>query len=158
MEHDSREEFGRYYGEFKEGVTYRHWPRKTITEFENHFFSLLTMNHHPVHIDETYAAEQHHGRVLVVGPLVISTVVGMSVRDISGSAVANLEYHDITHDGPVFIGDTIRAESEVLEKRVSESDPDRGIVTVETRAYNQDDEKVLTLRRSILVPKRTAEQ
>jgi acyl dehydratase len=145
-------DFGRYYEEFGVGDIYEHWPRKTITEFDNHMFSLLTMNHHPVHIDDAYAAEQHHGEILVVGPLVISLVVGMSVRDISGKAIANLEYKEITHDGPVFVGDTITAATEVLDKRRSESDPSRGIVSVKTRAFNQNDEQVLTLKRTVLVP------
>lgn len=138
--------------EFNEGDVYDHWPGKTITEFDNHLFCLLTMNHHPVHLDETYAENQEHGQILVVGPLVFSLVVGMSVRDVSGRAIANLEYESIIHEAPVFIGDTIVAESEVLDKRRSDSDPSRGIVSVETRAFNQRDETVLTLRRKFLVP------
>jgi acyl dehydratase len=144
-------DFGRYFEEFEVGDVYEHWPGKTVSTFENHMFCLLTMNHHPVHIDEEYAADQHHGEILVVGPLVISLVVGMSVRDVSGRAIANLQYESITHDAPVFIGDTIHAESEVLDKRLSESDPSQGIVTVETRAFNQHDEQVLSLQRSVLV-------
>jgi acyl dehydratase len=96
-----------------------------------------------------------HGKILVVGTLVLSLVVGMSVRDTSGQAVANLEYERITHDGPVFLGDTIYAESEILEKRET-SRGNRGIIYMETRAYNQRSEQILTLRRRFLVPKREA--
>ena len=125
-----------------------------MTEADNHMFSLLTMNTNPLHIDENYMSQHQHGQILVVGPLVISLVVGMSVRDTSGKAVANLEYERITHDGPVFQGDTIYAESEILEVRDSKSRPDRGIVYMESRGYNQRDEKILTLRRRFLVQKR----
>ena len=100
--------------------------------------------------------DHQHGRILVNGALVLSLVVGMSVRDTSGKAIANLEYERITHDGPVFQGDTVYAESEVLDVRESRSRPDRGIVYIESRAVNQDDDRVLTLRRHFLVPKRPA--
>lgn len=149
-------EFGKYFEDFTEGQIYKHWPEKTITESDNNLFCLLTMNHHPVHLDIEYAKKQQHGKILVVGTYVFSLVVGMSVSDISGKAIANLEYERITHDGPVFIGDTIHAESEILEVKESKSKPDRGIVYVETRAFNQTGAKVLSLRRRILIPKRTA--
>ena len=100
--------------------------------------------------------EHQHGKVLVNGALVLSLVVGMSVRDTSGKAIANLEYERISHDGPVFQGDTIYAESEVLETRTSRSRPDRGIVYIESLGLNQRGEKILTLRRRFLVPKREA--
>jgi len=154
MIHEGRETFGGYLEDFSSGDVFKHWPGKTITEAENHLFSLLTMNTSPLHIDEEYMKVHQHGRILVVGPLVISIVVGMSVRDTSGKAIANLEYERITHDGPVFQGDTIYAESEIIEVRESRSKPDRGIVYMESRAINQDGEKVLTLRRRFLVPKR----
>ena len=156
MIHDGREKFGGYLEDFSPGDVFKHWPGKTITEADNHFFSLLTMNTSPLHIDEEYMRSHQHGKVLVVGPLVISLVVGMSVGDTSGKAIANLEYERITHDGPVFHGDTIYAESEILEVRESKSKPDRGIVYMESRAINQDGDKVLTLRRRFLVPKRQA--
>ena len=132
----------------------RYWPGKTVTEADNHLFSLLTMNHNPLHIDENYMKDHQHERILVVGTYVLSLVVGMSVADTSGRAIANLEYERITHDAPVFQGDTIYAESEVLEVRESRSRPDRGVVHIESRAFNQDGDKVLTLRRRFLVPKR----
>ncbi len=153
---DARESFGGYLEEFRPGDVFKHWPGKTITESDNHLFSLITMNDNPLHIDEHYMEDHQHGRILVVGILVIGLVVGMSVRDTSGKAIANLEYERITHDGPVFQGDTIYAESEVLEVRESRSRPDRGIVYLESRAFNQRDERVLTLRRRFLVPKRPA--
>ena len=111
------------------------------------------MNHNPLHIDEHYMSRHQHGKILVVGPLVISLVVGMSVRDTSGMAVANLEYSDIVHESPVFIGDTIYAESEVLNLTPTRRG-DRGIVSIESRAFNQDEKKVLTLKRKFLVPKK----
>ena len=154
MIHDGSEVFGGYLEDFRPGDVFKHWPGKTITEMDNHLFSLLTMNHNPLHMDENHMKGHQHGRVLVNGTLVISLVVGMSVRDTSGKAIANLEYERITHDGPVFQGDTIYAESEVLETRESRSRPDRGIVYIESRAFNQRGEKVLTLRRRFLAPKR----
>lgn len=154
MIHDGKENFGRYLEDFAVGDVFKHWPGKTITEADNHLFSLLTMNHNPLHVDENYMKDHQHGRVLVVGTYVLSLVVGMSVGDTSGKAVANLEYERITHDAPVFQGDTIYAESEVLEVRESRSRPDRGVVYMESRASNQDGKKVLTLRRRFLVPKR----
>ncbi len=152
MIHEMREEFGRHLEAFHPGDIYRHWPGKTISESDNNLFCLLTMNHHPVHLDREFCNEHPHGQILVVGTLVLSLVVGMSVSEISGQAIANLEYEKITHDGPVFIGDTLRAETEILDVRRSRSKPDRGVVTVETRAYNQRLERVLTLRRKVLVP------
>ena len=154
MEHNMREQFGRYFEDFVVGDIYKHWPGKTIFESDNNLFSLLTMNHHPVHLDTNYCKDQVYGKILVCGPLVISVVVGMTVSDISGMAIANLDYEKITHDGPVFIGDTLYAHTEILDKRESRSKPDRGIVYVETKAFNQDGRLVLTLRRHILIPKR----
>jgi acyl dehydratase len=146
-------QFGRYLEEFEPDDVYAHWPGKTITESDNNLFCLLTMNHHPLHLDVEFAKASQHGRVLVVGTLVFSVVVGMTVRDVSGRAIANLGYHEIKHVGPVFIGDTLHAETRVLEVRPSSSKPDRGIVKVETRGYNQNGETVLTFQRSVLVPR-----
>jgi len=140
--------------DFQTGQVIPHWPHKTVLESDNNLFCLLTMNHHPVHLDVEYCRDHPHGRILVVGTYVLSLVVGMTVPDISGAAIANLEYEKIVHLGPVFIGDTLRAETTVLETRRSRSKPDRGIVYVETIAYNQRNEKVLSLRRRILLPSR----
>ncbi|MFC2117205.1 MaoC family dehydratase [Bacteroidota bacterium] len=146
--------FGHYLEEFQVGHTFKHWPGKTITESDNNLFTLITMNHHPLHIDAEYCSTTQHKQILVVGTLVFSLVVGLTVRDISGKAIANLNYEQISHDGPIFIGDTLYAETEVLEKRESLSKKDRGIIYVETRAFNQAGKKVLTFRRNILIPKR----
>ena len=145
-------QFGRILEEFEVGAIYRHQPGRTLTESDNQLFSLLTMNHHPVHIDVAYSEGTQHGQRLVVGTLVFSVVVGMSVPDISGRAIANLEYERIDHVGPVFVGDTIYAESTVLDVRESKSKPDRGVVQVETQAWNQDGNDVLRFRRKVLIP------
>lgn len=146
--------FGRVYEEFEPGQRLVHQPGRTITESDNQLFSLLTMNHHPIHLDAHYAAQSQHGQRVVVGTLVFSVVVGMSVPDVSGRAIVNLEYESVKHTAPVFIGDTLYAETVVLEKRESASKPDRGIVYVETRGRNQRGETVLEFRRRVLVPKR----
>ena len=151
-ERDNAFRFGRDLKDFDEGDLYKHWPGKTITESDNNLFCLITMNHHPLHLDKAYAEASQHGRVLVVGTLVFSLVVGLTVRDISGRAIANLFYDEIKHVNPVFVGDTVYAETRVLEARVSNSKPDRGIVRVETSAYNQRGELVLQFKRSVLVP------
>src|SRR5437879_2158010 len=141
-------QFGRYFDEFEVGATYRHWPGKTITEYDDHLFCLLTMNHHPLHTDTHYAETQtQFGRNVVVGNLVYSLALGMSVADISGKAIANLEVESLKHENPTFHGDTIYAETTVLDKRESASKPDRGVVTVETRALNQRGERVCVFRR-----------
>ena len=152
--YDERDTFGSYLEEFHVGDTWKHWPGKTITEADNHIHSLLVMNHHPLHIDEEWNRAGQHGKILVNGTLVFSIVVGMTVRALSVKAIANLEYESVTHDGPVFHGDTIYAESEILEVRESRSRPDRGIVYLESHGINQRDENILTLRRRFLVPKR----
>ncbi len=147
-------QFGRYFEEFEVGAVYKHWPGRTITEADHTLFCMLTMNHNPLHIDAEYAAGTQFGQRLVAGPLVFSIAVGMSVPDVSGRAIANLEYESVKHTAPTFHGDTIYAETRVLEKRASQSKPDRGVVKVETRAYNQRGEEVLSFRRSVLVPRR----
>lgn len=145
--------FGRYFEEFEVGQVFQHWPGRTITEFDDTWFSLMTMNQHPLHIDVHYARSTQHGRCLVNGTLVFSLVVGMSVADISGKAIANLEYEEVKHIAPVFHGDSIYAESRILEKRQSKTKLDRGVIYVETKAYNQNREEVLTLKRKVLVPR-----
>ena len=157
MIYDGRDSFGGYLDDFKAGDVFKHWPGKTITAMDNHLFTLLTMNTNPLHFDEHYMKDHPHGKILVNGMLVFSLVVGISVRDTSGKAIANLEYENATHDGPTFEGDTIYAESEILEVRVSKSRPDRGIVYMESRGINQRGEQVLTLRRRFLVQKRPVE-
>lgn len=148
--------YGRYFEEFNVGDVYKHWPGRTVTEFDDTWFSLMTMNQNPLHIDSHYAAGTEHGRRLVNGTFIFSLAVGMSVADVSGRCIANLEYEKIQHLAPTFHGDTIYAETEVLDKRESESKPDRGIIYVETRAHNQRGEVVLVFRRRVLVPKKSA--
>jgi acyl dehydratase len=147
--------FGRYLEDFVEGDVFLHWPGKTITEAENHLFSMLTMNHHPLHTNDWFAEhETVHGRNLVVSSLVYALVLGMSVPDVSGSCIANLEVDELKHSRPTFHGDTIYAESKVLAAAPSRSKPDRGVVTVATRAFNQRGEVVCSFRRKLLAWRR----
>jgi acyl dehydratase len=146
--------FGRYLEEFKVGDVYKHWPGRTITESDDMLFCMLTMNHHPLHIDANYAAGTQFGRNVVVGNLIVDIALGMSVAEVSGKAIANLGFDKIEFLAPTFHGDTIYAETTVLDVRESESKPDRGVVTVETKAMNQRDETVMRFRRSVLVPRR----
>ncbi len=148
--------FGRYYEEFEVGATYRHWPGKTVTEYDDHLFCLLTMNHHPLHLDAHYAEHStEFGRNVVVGNYIYSLLLGMSVADVSGRAIANLEVSSLRHVAPTFHGDTLYGESEVLDKLESKSKNDRGIVQVETRGYNQDGTVVCIFRRRVMVPKQS---
>ncbi|HVB21593.1 MAG TPA: MaoC family dehydratase [Ktedonobacteraceae bacterium] len=147
-------QFGRCYEEFEVGDIYKHWPGRTITEYDDTLFSMLTMNHNPLHIDANYAEDTQHGQRLVVGPLIFSIALGMSVPDVSGKAIANLEFEYVRHLAPTFHGDTIYAETKVLDKQFSRSKPDRGIITVETIAYNQRGENVLSFKRRVMVPTR----
>ena len=148
-------QFGRTYEEFEIGAVYQHWPGKTVTEYDDHLFCLLTMNHHPLHLDAHYAEETQFGRNVVVGNYVYSLVLGMSVPDVSGKAIANLEIESLRHVAPTFHGDTIYADTTVLDKWESTSKDDRGIVAVETRGYKQDGTVVCVFRRKVMVPKRS---
>ena len=123
--------FGRCLEDFVVGDVYRHWPGKTITEYDDHLFCMITMNHHPLHTNDWFAGQSVQGRNVVVGNLVYSLVLGMSVPDVSGAAIANLEVETLQHKFPTFHGDTIHAETRVLDVQESKSKPDRGIVTVE---------------------------
>lgn len=145
---------GHYYEDFIVGEVIQHSLSKTIFESDNNLFSLLTMNYHPVHTNVDYAGKNQHGQILVVGTLVFSLVVGMTVPDVSGKAIANLGYEDVKHLAPTFIGDTLYARTRVISKRDSNSKPDRGIVYVETIGYNQKGEDVISFRRNVLVKKK----
>jgi acyl dehydratase len=146
--------FGRTFEEFEVGAVYRHWPGKTITAADDHLFCLLTMNHHPLHLDAHYAGEAtEFGRNVVVGNLVYSLLLGMSVPDVSGKAIANLEVESLRHVAPTFHGDTLYGETTVLEVHESRSRDDRGVVLVETRGYTQAGKVVCVFRRKVLVPK-----
>ncbi len=155
MHYSGRAQFERYFEDVQTGDVITHWPGRTITEHANEEFCLLTMNHQPLHLDAEYAKGTQHGRLLVNGLLVFSTAVGMSVAGLSGATIANLDYEVVTHQHPVFIGDTIYAETTILDKRESRGKPDRGIVHVETRVLNQRGEQVLSFRRHFLLPKRS---
>ena len=149
-----RETFGRYFEEFEVGDVYEHRPGRTISETDNTWFTLLTMNSHPLHLDAEYAAKSEFKRPLVNSCLTLSIVVGMSVSDVSYKAIGNLGWNDIRLTAPVFAGDTLYAESEVTAKRESQSRPTQGIVTVRTRGTNQDGQLVISYERTVLVPKR----
>jgi acyl dehydratase len=145
---------GLYYEDFVVGAEIHHSISKTIFESDNNLFALLTMNHHPIHTNIDYASQNQHGKILVVGTLVFSLVVGMTVPDISGKAIANLGYEEIMHLNPVFINDTLYVRTSILDKRLSQTKNDRGIVYVKTIASNQDGIDVLSFRRKVLIKKR----
>ncbi len=149
-----RETFGRYYDDFETGDVYEHRPGRTITEADNTWFTLLTMNTHPLHFDSEYAKHSEFGRPIVSSPLTVAILVGMSVSDVSQKAKANLGWRDIRMTSPVFCGDTLYAESEVIEKRESKSRPGDGIVSIRTIGKNQEGKVVCEFERTMLVPKR----
>jgi itaconyl-CoA hydratase len=149
-----RESFGRYLEDFKVGDVYEHRPGRTISEADNTWFTLLSMNKNPLHFDAAYAAKTEFGRPLVDSCLTLSIVTGMSVSDVSQKAVANLGWDKVRLTAPVFAGDTIYAESEVLAARESRSRPTQGIVTVRTTGRKADGTEFMSFERSILVPKR----
>ncbi len=149
----TRETFGRYYEDFNVGDIYEHRPGRTITETDNTWFTLLTMNTHPMHFDAEYAKHSEFGRCIICSPLTVALMVGMSVTDVSQKAIANMGWTDIRMTHPLFAGDTLTAESEVLGKRESKSRPNAGLVTVKTRGFNQDGKLVCDFERTILIPK-----
>jgi itaconyl-CoA hydratase len=149
-----RESYGRYFEDFAVGEIYEHRPGRTISEADNTWFTLLTMNQHPLHFDANYAAKSEFGARVVNSCLTLSIVVGMSVSDVSQKAIANLGWTDIKLAAPVFIGDTIYAETEVLSKRSSASRPTQGIVEVRTTGKKADGTVFMTFNRTVLVPKR----
>ena len=145
---------GRFYEDFEIGDVYRHPLGRTVTQTDNIWFTLLTMNRHPLHFDREYARHTEFGQPIVNSALTLAVVTGMSVSDVSQKAVANLGWTDIVMPAPVFNGDTLYAESEVLQKRASKSRPTQGIVTIATRAYKADGTLVMEFKRTMLVPKR----
>lgn len=150
-----RESFGRYYEDFNVGDIYQHRPGRTITQYDNISFTLLTMNTHPMHFDEQYAMHSEFGRCIVCSPLTVALMVGMSVTDVSQKAIANLGWTDIKLTHPLFAGDTLYAESEVLAKRDSKSRPHAGLVSVKTIGLNQDKVQVAEFNRTMLIMKRS---
>lgn len=149
-----RESYGRYLEDFVVGDVYEHRPGRTISETDNTWFTLLTMNQHPLHFDKEYGAKTEFGQVLVNSCLTLSLVTGMSVSDVSQKTIANLGWNEVRLTGPVFVGDTLYAESEVLEVRESRSRPNQGIVTIRTRGLKSDGSEVISFQRSMLIPKR----
>jgi itaconyl-CoA hydratase len=146
----------RYFEDFAAGQTFKHWPGRTITEFDNTWFTLMTMNTNPVHFDAAYAARTEFGKPLVNSCLTLAIVTGQSVTDLSQNAVANLGWDAVRMPHPVFEGDTIYARSEVLDARESKSRPHAGIVRVKTTGFNQDRTVVLEFTRTFMVYKRGA--
>ena len=151
-----REDLGRYYEDFESGAIYEHRPGRTITEADNIWFTNLTMNTHPVHFDKAYAEQTEFGQLLVNSTLTLAIVAGMSVSDTSQKAIANLGWKEIRLLAPVFVGDTIYAESEVLAKRESKSRPGQGIVTINTVGKKVDGTVFMSYERSFLIPRRDA--
>jgi itaconyl-CoA hydratase len=149
-----RETFGRYFEDFNEGDVYEHRPGRTITDTDNVWFTLLTMNTHPAHFDYEFAKRTEFGKPLVCSPFTVALMVGMSVSDVSQKAVANLGWQDIRLIHPLFPGDTLYAESEVIEKRESKSRPEQGVVTIRTTGKNQHGVIVCTFLRTMLIWKR----
>lgn len=150
-----RESFGRYYEEFNVGDIYQHRPGRTITQYDNIQFTLMTMNTHPMHFDEEYAKHSEFGRCIVCSPMTVALMVGMSVTDVSQKAIANLGWNEIKLTHPLFAGDTLYAESEVLDKRESKSRPNAGVVSVKTIGLNQDNVMVCEFSRTMLIMKRS---
>ena len=149
-----RESYGRYYEDFEVGHIYEHRPGRTMTETDNIQYTLLTMNTHPLHFDAEYCRHTEFGKPLINSTFTLSVVAGMSVSDVSQKAIANLGWSDIKLTAPVFAGDTLYAESEVLEKRESKSRPTQGAVKVRTTGIKQDGTVFMSFERSVLVPKR----
>ena len=150
----TRASFGRCLEDFAVGDVYEHRPGRTISEADNTWFTLLTMNTNPLHFDAAYSAKSEFGKPLVNSCLTLAMVTGMSVSDLSWKAIANLGWDKVRLTAPVFAGDTIYAESEVLEVRESKSRPTQGIVMVRTTGRKADGTDFMSFERSILVPRR----
>ncbi|MGW1991451.1 MaoC family dehydratase [Embleya sp. NPDC001921] len=146
---------GRHFEEFTVGEVVRHSVTRTVTETDNLLFTALTMNPQPLHLDEEFAKGSIYGRRIVNSVFTLGLVAGLHVADLTlGTTLGNLGFEDVSFPRPVFIGDTLRVESEVLEKRLSKSRPDAGIVRLEHRAYNQDGDLVCSMRRAALMRRR----
>jgi acyl dehydratase len=145
---------GRFFEDFEVGDVYAHPLGRTITQTDNIWFTLLTQNTAPIHFDQHYAAQTEFGKPLVDSTLTLALVTGQSVTDVSQNVFANLGWDEVKLPHPVFEGDTIYSQSEVLSKRESKSRPNIGIVTVKTTGYNQEGKSVITFRRTLMVYKR----
>ena len=149
-----RETSGLYYEDFEPGDVFEHRPGRTVLDTDNTYMTLLTMNVQPVHFDAAYAAKTEWKKPLVDSTLTLAMVTGMSVRTVSAKVVANLGWDKVKLSHPVFAGDTLYAESTILSKRESKSRPTQGIVTVSTRAVNQDGKEIMSFERVMLIYKR----
>jgi itaconyl-CoA hydratase len=147
---------GRFFEDFSVGDVFRTWTGRTVTEADNVWFSNLTMNTNQMHFNREWAGRTEFGKPLVVSTFTLALVLGMAVRDTSENAAANLEWSEIKLPKPVFAGDTLWAESEVLGARPSRSRPSVGIIEIRTRGINQRNEVVIEFRRSFMVFKRDA--
>ena len=148
---------GRYFDDLQKGQSFDHAVGRTVTEADNVLFCSLTMNTQPLHLDAAFAAASPFGKRVVNGLLTLSLVVGMTVRDLTeGTIVANLSYDRVVHPAPVFLGDTLRATTEVLDLRPSKSRPDRGVVRLLHRGVNQDGVVVVEVERTVLFLRRPA--
>jgi len=145
---------GRFFEDFDVGDSYRHALGRTVLPVDNSWFTLLTQNTAPIHFDRHYAAQTHWKRPIVDSTFTLALVTGQSVSDVSQNVMANLGWDQVRMPAPVFEGDTIYSESEVLELRGSRSRPDVGIVTVRTRGFNQDGTVVITFTRTLMVYRR----
>ena len=149
-----RETSGLYYEDFESGDVFEHRPGRTITDVDNIWMTLLTLNVQQVHFDAAYAAKTEWKKMLVDSTFTLALLTGMSVRTVSAKVVANLGWDKVKATHPVFAGDTLYAESKVLSKRESKSRPTQGIVTVSTRGVNQDGTEVMSFERTMLIYKR----
>jgi len=150
------EEHGGDYEDFEPGMVIRHWPGRTITETDNTWLTLLTMNQHPLHFDRHYGERAEFGQVLVNSGITLCLVSGMTVQALSARAVANLGWDKVRLKAPVFVGDTLYATSRILDRRLSRSRPGTGIVTVETTGAKSSEETVIMFERSFMVRCRAA--
>ncbi len=146
---------GKYFEDLDPGMTFTHQPSRTVTETDNLLFTTLTMNPQPLHLDAEFAKTTQHGQVLVNSIFTLGLIVGLSVGDTTlGTTLGNLGFDETTFPAPVFIGDTITAETEVLSRRESQSRPDRGIVVFEHRGINQRGQVVARCKRSAMMMRR----
>ena len=145
---------GRFFEDFEIGDVYRHPLGRTITSTDNTWFTLLTQNTAPIHFDHHYAAQTEFGQPLVNSTLTLALVTGQSVTDISQNVIANLAWDEVRLPNPVFEGDTVYSQSEVLDKRESRSRPTAGIVTIRTTGFKQDRSVVITFKRTVMVYRR----
>jgi acyl dehydratase len=142
---------GKYFDELSVGDHYRHAQGRTITEMDNVLFCALTMNTQPLHVNEDFASKTQYGQRIVNGIFTLGLVVGLSVSDLTeGTIIANLGYEKVIHPKPVFHGDTIYVETDILDKRVSQSHPEAGIVRLKHTGRNQDGTVVIEVERTVM--------